>query len=247
MVMQSVLSGVSEERKALVQRVGAADRQRLDQYFTAVRQLEQQVDLQLKPPAPAVACTVPAKIEQQEIGTDVVEAANSHKLFTDMLVMAVACNQTRVVNMLYSNSGSALRMKGVPSTHHICSHEEAVDPATGMQAQCSVFLNEAWKNMRYFLQAFSQVKEGDRSLLDSMLVLIHSDTEVARTHTINGIPIMLAGKAGGRVKSGLHIPGSAQPVTRIGYTAMMAMGVSLDGWGTKSLHTNQPISEILAA
>ena len=246
MVMQSVLSAVSDQRKALVAKAGAADRQRLDQYFTSVRELEQQVELQLKPPAPAVACTVPGKVEEQEIGTDVTQAANSHKLFTDMLAMALTCNQTRVVNMVYSNSGSVLRMKGVPATHHITSHEEGVDTKTGMQLKCNDFLVEAWRNLNYFMKVMATTKEGDRSLLDSMLLMAHSDSEIARTHTINGIPIMLAGKAGGKVKSGLHVPGADRPVTQIGYTVMQAMGVPMDAWGSKSLRTNKTISEIFA-
>ena len=79
-----------------------------------------------------------------------------------------------------------------------------------MQKTHALFLNETWGNLNYFLKTMSSFKEGDRSLLDSMLVLIHSDCEMARTHTINGIPIMLAGKAGGKIKSGIS-RGGRQP------------------------------------
>lgn len=246
MVMQSVLSGVTDQRKALMAKAGAADRQRLEQYFNSVRELEQQVALQLQPPAPAVACKVPEKMEEQETGSDVTVMANNHKLFTEMLAMALACNQTRVVNVLYANPFSAARIKGVPSTHHITSHEEPVDAATGMQLKHTEFLNEAWRNLNHFVKTMASVKEGDRSLLDNMLLMAHSDSEIARTHTVNGIPIMLIGKAGGKVKSGIHVPGDNRPVTQIGYTAMQVMGVPLEAWGTKSLRTDRAISEILA-
>src|ERR1700743_800182 len=61
MVRKSVLSGVSDQREALLKQVGAADRQRLDEYFTAVRQLEQQLDIQLQKPEPLAACTNPGQ------------------------------------------------------------------------------------------------------------------------------------------------------------------------------------------
>jgi hypothetical protein len=247
MVMQSVLSAVKEDRQALMARAGAADRQRLDQYFSSLRQVEQQVAIQLEKPAPALACAVPTTVAETKIGTDVEDAAANHRLFVQLLAMALACNQTNVFNIVYSNSGSNLRMKGVSQTHHICSHEESVDAQSGIQVKTTSFLDRAWECQAEALATFAAFKEGDRTLLDSMLMLMHSDCEVARTHTIDGIPIILAGKAGGRIKTGLHVSGnSIEPVSRIGLTAMTAMGVSLDGWGGQSMRTAKPIAEILA-
>ncbi len=246
MAIHSVLSSVKDQRAALMRKAGAADRRRLDQYFTSIRQLEQQVALQLERPAPAVACAVPGRLPETEVGTDIEQARTNHQMFTDMLAMALACNQTRVVNMVYSNSASSLRMKGVGATHHAISHEESIDPEAGVQKTHAVFLKEAWINLNYFLKALSSIREGDRSLLDGMLVMIHSDTETARAHTINGIPIMLAGKAGGKIKSGLHVPGVNRPASQIGYTAMLALGAAPGAWGGRSMRTNTPISEIIA-
>ena len=62
---------------------------------------------------------------------------------------------------------------------------------------------------------------------DSMLMLMHSDCEVARTHTVDGIPIILAGKAGGRIKAGMHLAGnSIEPVSRIGRSLRCRMAPS---------------------
>ena len=246
MATRSVLSAVTDQREALMRRAGADDRRRLDQYFTSIRQLEQQVALQLERPAPAMACTVPRAPDETAVGTDIEEARTNHKIFTDIMAMALACNQTRVVNMVYSNSASVLRMKGVGATHHATSHEEGVDPVTRTQKIHALFLKDVWGNIQYFLKTLSSIKEGDRSLLDNMLVLIHSDCELARTHTVNGIPIMLAGKASGKIKPGMHIPGNNRPVSQIGYTAMLAMGAAPESWGTGSMRTASPISEILA-
>lgn len=68
MARQSVLSSVKEEREELVRSLGAADRQRLDQYFTSVRQMEQQLGQMLEKPAPAEACIVAKEPGQAALG-----------------------------------------------------------------------------------------------------------------------------------------------------------------------------------
>ena len=87
--------------------VGAEDRQRLDQYFSGLRDLERQLDKQLEKPEPRPACVrPPAPPQDPPAGLDVELVATRHKLMTDLLVMAVACDQTRVFNMLFSDTAS---------------------------------------------------------------------------------------------------------------------------------------------
>jgi hypothetical protein len=102
---------------------------------------------------------------------------------------------------------------------------------------------EAWL---YFVSALDKVKEGDKTLLDNTLVFAHSETEFAKFHTIDNMPIMIAGSAGGKIKSGLFVDGAGSPVSRVGLTVMQAMGVPMDRWGTKSMETNRTITEIMA-
>jgi hypothetical protein len=241
MATQSVLSAVKEQRTALMREAGRADRRKLDEYFTLVRRLEQQIALQRQPLAPADGATASGRGGDADVG----QARTNHKLFTDLLAMAVASNQTRVVNLVYSASGNP-RMRRAPFAPRGARYQAPAHETAKAEEPHELLLEKPWSDLDYFLKTFSSIKEGDRSLLDSMLVLIHSDTDTSRTHTIDRIPIMLAGKAGGRIKSGIHVPGGAKPVTDIGYSAMVAMGVSLSAWGTRSLRATQPISEIMA-
>ena len=57
---------------------------------------------------------------------------------------------------------------------------------------------------------------------------------------------MTAGSAGGRIKTGVHIAGNGEPVTRIALTAQQVMGLSVERWGGGSMDTNQPLAELLA-
>ena len=83
-------------------------------------------------------------------------------------------------------------------------------------------------------------------MLDNTLVLAHSETEFAKFHTIDNIPIMTAGSAGGKMKTGIYVDGQGSPVSRVGLTLQQVMGVPVDRWGTKSLETNKRISEVIA-
>ena len=81
--------------------------------------------------------------------------------------------------------------------------------------------------------------------LDNSLVFATSETSWARVHTIDSLPNYLAGKAGGRMKTGIHVVGGGDPVTRIGLTVQKLMGMQVEKWGTKSLQASKPITDIV--
>ena len=244
---RSVLSGVSEQRAALVQSVGAADRQKLDQYFTSVRQLENQLDVELTKPAPLQACMTPSGApKERPVDANIDNVFHNYKMMTDILVMALACDQTRVFNMMFSNPASALTTIGSTITHHQLTHEEAVDPDLGYQPKSTYFVNRIMEGWSYFVSALDNVKEGDRTLLDNSLVFAHSETEFAKYHTIDNIPMMTAGSAGGRMKSGIYVDGAGDPVSRVGLTLQQLMGISTGRWGTRNMETSKSIGELFA-
>ena len=74
---------------------------------------------------------------------------------------------------------------------------------------------------------------------------IASAPRAARIHSISGIPMMTAGSAGGRIKTGIHVSAIGEPVTRVGFTIQQVMGVPVEKWGQGSMQTSKPVSEIL--
>ncbi len=246
MLRKSVLSAVAEHRGSFLGDLGAADKARLEQYFTSLRQLEQQLDLQLQKPPPAEACAVSKGPKDGPVGTEISQATANHAVMADLLAMAVACNQTRVFNMVFSDSASSLRKAGSSTTHHQLTHEEQVDASLGYQPQATWFVEQSMAAFGTFVRALAAVKEGDGTLLDNMLLFAHSDTQFAKTHSIDGIPIVLVGKAGGRIRTGVHIDGNGDPISRVGLTVQQIMGVSVDRWGAGSMQTSKNIAELLA-
>ena len=244
MARRSVLSAVTEQRQALASRLGASDKQRLDQYFTSLRQLEKQLDVELTKPEPMQACVVPGRIPDRPVNAEIENVMRNHEIMSDLLVMALACDNTRVFNMNFNNGASSLTRIGSTITHHQLTHEEVLDNRLGYQPEATFFVNRIMAAWTYFVKALDSVKEGDRTLLDNTLVFAHSETEFAKFHTIDNIPMMTAGSGGGRIKTGIHVAGGGTPVSRVGLTLQQAMGVAVDRWGTDSMETNKPVREL---
>ncbi|MFC4595849.1 DUF1552 domain-containing protein [Sphingobium tyrosinilyticum] len=246
MARQSVLSSVADQRKALEARVGARDKERLDQYFTALRQTEQQLALQLRKPPALEACVVPAKpIAAAPPNNQIEHVIENHKVMSQLLAMALACNQTRVFNVNFNNNASSLTKAGSTISHHQLTHEEPIDAKLGYQPESTWFVERCMEAFGTFVDILGQFKEGDGTLLDHSLVMAHSETNFAKAHTVDGIPMMLAGRAGGKVKTGLHIAGGGSPATRVGLTMQQIMGVPVDNWGADSMRTSKTVSEIM--
>ena len=184
----------------------AVDQARLDEYFTSIRQLESQLALQLEKPPANEMCRVPPSPADQEFvqrpgGVEIDAVHATHKIMTDILVMAVACNQTRVFNMVYSDNFSSLRRAGETYTHHVLTHEEPTDLKLGYQPTAFWFNCKSMEACAQFLQAFRNVKEGAGTLLDNMLVFANSETSFARIHSVDNIPVMTLDRKSTRLNS----------------------------------------------
>ena len=247
MVRKSVLSGVMDELKTYHQKVGAEDKARLDQYLTGLRHLEQQFDQQLTKPEPIAACHPGAapKDEDMKLGNDSALVQQRHKMMTDLLAMAVACDQTRVFNMAYAAAFSNTAKPGYDKPHHTCTHEDPVDDKLGYQPIVSWYTRRCMEGFAYFVSAFANIKEGDGTLLDNTLIIADTDSGLARMHTLEGLPMFTAGRAGGRVKTGLHIDMKGTSYAKMGFTAMRTMGMDISSFGDRSNTSTSEISEIL--
>lgn len=245
MVRHSVLSAVSEQRKALMNSVSTADRTRLDEYFSSVRDLEQKLAVELEQPTPLPGCTVP-KVEPEDIGTLVEQVRKTQKQFAQLIAHAMSCGQTRVFNLTLGSSFSRLRVEGEPNAYHGLTHEEPVDPQLGYQVKCKWLAEQSMDFFKDFVLALDAIPEGEGTLLDRTLVFAFTDHGEARMHSMKRYPIITAGSGGGRMKTGLHIAEEGDAATRVGLTIQQVFGVTAGSWGTESNRAAKPISEVLA-
>ncbi len=244
MLRQSVLSVVGEDRKRLEQQVGSHDRQRLDQYFSSVRQLEQQIDVLLAGPPDLESCQKAPQPGSESLGNEVSQSRLTNQLMAEILSFALACDQTRVFSMMFSFRISGLRQQGSNAQHHQLTHDEAVDSELGYQPNATQFIYDSMEAWVDFIERLAAIPEGDGTLLDNTLVWGHSDVSFAKVHGIIGLPMMIAGRAGGRIRPGVHVPGNASLTTRVGLTIQQVMGLNRERWGADSMEATLPVSEI---
>lgn len=246
MLRQSVLSAITDQRRALEAGVGAADRARLEQYYTSVREMEEKLSAELTKPAKAEACVVPeAPTETARSGQiDIVN--DNNKLMAALMGMALACNQTKIFSVVHSAAGSSAYLPGDPSIYHLHTHDEPVDPQLGYQPVSSQLAGLSFTGYADFVRALSEVPEAGGSLLDHTLLFGFSDTGNARTHSTDNIPMFFAGGAGGKHKMGTHVRGGGEPVSRVSLTAQQLVGMPIGEFGQGAMKTAKPMTEVIA-
>ena len=245
MAKRSVLSAIKDERAAIQADLGAEDRARLDQYFTSLRQVELQVDMQLTKPEPLAACSKAGDPGEDKAVSDQLDISiATHKIMGPLLAHALLCDQTRSVRMMFTDSTPGLRVAGDATTYHTYSHQEA---PSGDQEKCKFFSMQIAEQLAEFIKTMDSFKEGDSTLLDQSLVVATTDNGLAFTHQLTNLPMFTAGKAGGLIKTGQYLNMANDPATRLGLTAMNTFKVPVSKFGTNSMETSHPIVEIMGS
>ena len=247
MMQKSVLSAVAEDRKRVMDKLGASDRARMDQYFTSVRQTELQMEAELQRP------NIEAKFSIPDAPSGDIVANNAWPnlqvttpLMARLGAIALATDQTRVFNLSVAAPQNGMFVPGDPLGFHQSTHEEPIDPKLGYQPRVAEYNVESMQLFAALLKELDTIQEGDGTLLDHSLVMAFTDQSYARIHAVDGLPVLLAGGAGGRIKTGYHVAGDNSPVSRVGLTVQKALGMSLDSWGQDSLFVRSPYTELLA-
>ena len=197
---RSVLDAVRGQFSAVQARVGAADRARLEAHAASIREIELRLDLM---PAATAACraVVPPAAPASPTTNDSFPAVGALQM--DLLALALTCDLTRVASLQWSRSVSQTRFTwlGIRDGHHELSHLADDDaPAVGKLTQINTWYAQQFA---YLVAKLAAAQETDGSrLLDSSLLLWCNDLGKGNTHKGEKAPYVLAGKAGGAVRTG---------------------------------------------
>jgi hypothetical protein len=246
MLRQSVLSAVKDQRQALMAGVGKADQIKLDQYFTSLRDMENQLAIQLQKPEKCAACAPPAAPKEMPRSASVEAVRANTRTMAKLLAMGLACNQTRVFNFVHTAGTSETYIAGQSKIYHQITHDEPIDAKLGYQPETSKLASLVMEALGDFLVELDAIKEGTGSVLDNSLIMAFSDTGYAKIHSIENIPMFLAGRAGGRHKAGQHIHTTGESVTRVSLTAMQLVGAPVGEFGSGTMKTARPITDVIA-
>ncbi len=185
---KSILDAVLEDSREVQQLLGGADKAKLDEFMTALRQVEMKASSAM--PELGGGCTMPAP-----------SAVSDHQALVswmnEVMVLALSCDMTRVITFMWANSSSELVQLGLE--HHKAQVHGGFQ-TTGVEVNKLTV-----SNLSSFLQKLDGIMEGDRSLLDNSLVHFTSEFGNADGHRTERLPIVLAGSAGGAVRQGQHL------------------------------------------
>ncbi|MDO9478295.1 MAG: DUF1552 domain-containing protein [Pseudohongiella sp.] len=246
MLRQSVLSAVTEQRQSLLRSVGHDDQIKLEQYFTSLREMENQLAVQLQRPEPREACVLPDTPAEMARAASVDVVNSNTRVMARLLAMGLACDQSRVFNFIHTGGTSETYVAGQSKIYHQITHDEPTHAQLGYQPESSKLAGLVMEGFGAFLEELDAVKEGSGTLLDNCLVFAFSDTGYAKIHSLENIPMMLAGGAGGRHKAGQHIHAPGESVTRVSLTAMQLAGAPVGEFGTGSMRTARAVSDVIA-
>ena len=196
---RSVLDYVREDALRLRRALGRKDREKLDEYLAAVRQLERRIestervqDRAAHPLAPLLPARVP-------------EDRREHiRLLEDVLVLAFRMDRTRVATFMLANAGSnqPYPFLGVPEGHHELSHHGGDDAKIRKVRAINRF---HVSQFAYLLQRLQEVPEGDGTLLDHSVVVYGSGISDGNRHNHEDLPLLVAGRGGGALHPGRHV------------------------------------------
>ena len=195
---KSVLDFIREDTRSLASKITYTDRQKLGEYFTSIREIEQRMDRVAQMPAiqPPPGAQAPEGVPG--------DYAEHLKLMCDMMVLAFQSDITRVCTFVLANEGSNKNypMLGVREGHHELSHH-------GHDAEKIRKIREINKfhvaQLAYLVGKLKSIREGDGTLLDHCMIAYGSGNSDGDRHNHDDLPLLLAGRGGGTIQTGRHV------------------------------------------
>jgi Protein of unknown function (DUF1552) len=234
---RSILDDVRDQATSFRANLGADDRDRLDEYLTSVRELEQRLGVDekwRKTPKPKVNVPPPKDISNRS------DLIGRTRLLFDLAHLAVQTDSTRLITIMLAGATSAPPIPGVTQGHHDLSHH-GKDP--GKLAQLKLIEVECMKVLRELLAKLKQSQEGGQTLLDRTTVYLGSNLGDASSHSTRNLPIIVAG---GGFRHGQHLafdPQNPPPMCNLFVSMLQRLGIEADKFstGTGTLAGLEPV------
>jgi hypothetical protein len=237
----SVLDLVRDDITRLQGTLGTNDRRRLDAHLTGVSELRSRI-LAL-PPELTGSCAIPDEVTAS--GGSLREVID---LQADLLAMAFACDLRQIATIQFTGSVGFTVFPGMSAGHHDLTHQDIPEAQDNVHAT-TVHTMECFSSL---MQKMRAMPEGAGNVLDNSLWLATSDLSEGLTHSVADYPIVLAGGAGGAMRTpGVHVRGERNLGFRkntndVLMTILRAMGSPRQSIGSGATASSSVVSEVLA-
>jgi hypothetical protein len=193
---KSILDFALDDANRLKTSLGATDRRKLDEYLTAVREIEQRIEM-----AEKYAAAMPDFQKPKGVPKDYEQHI---RLMYDLLALSFQTDTTRVSTFIMAHDGSNRSYKfiDVPEGHHDLSHHGGNEEKKQKIAKINRF---HMTQFAYFLGKLKTIQEGEGTLLDNCMIVYGSGIGDGNRHNHDDLPVLLAGKGGGSLTPGRHV------------------------------------------
>ncbi len=219
---RSVLDLAMDDVARLQKKVGARDRMTVDEYLTAVRDVEQRIQR-----AEKRTDTGNLLLPEQPVG--IPDAFDDHaKLMLDLNLLAFQADVTRVVAFQISRelSGRAYPWIGVPDGHHTVSHHQLDPEKIAKATKINAYHMSLYARL---IEKMKNTPDGDGTLLDHSLLMYGTGMGDSDHHTPVNLPVVLAGGARGQLEGNRHLVYPVDtPAMNLGVTLLDKLGVHVD-------------------
>jgi hypothetical protein len=233
-----VLDAVKSDIDELQGKLGQADRMRLEQHLDSIRQVEQVIDNGTDVGGNCMLPDMPAPVNGGLYAHD--NAPALWQVQTELLVMALACDLTRVATLQWREAlggDSTFTWLGHTETHHDISHKGDGDPV-GQQQMIDIN-NWFAQQFAYMLELMSAVQESGGSLLDNSLVVWCNELSHGNAHDHRDVPFVLAGSCGGELRTGRHVQYAGAYHNDLLVSLARAMGLGITTFGNPAYCTGE--------
>lgn len=215
---KSLLDFVREDTKSLERQLGYNDHQKLEEYLTGVREIEQRIQRaegfgELPDPHAETPAGIPS-----DYGAHM-------DIMYDLLAMAFQTDSTRIATLLLAGDGTnrAFPEIGIPEGHHYCSHHRMNPELMDKVAQIDLYYMQHFAR---FLGRLNEMKDVDgSSILQNSMVVYGCGNADGNRHTHDNLPVILAGGGGGTLQTGRHADMGSVPMSNLFLSMADRMGV----------------------
>lgn len=246
-VRKSVLDAVLADGTSLQQKLGSADKQRLQQHLDSIRAIEQRLMTSSSGGTgqPAACTNPPAPTAGKDTNSEAPPDVNS--AMCDLSMLALSCDRTRVLSFVFSLPAAHVYYRHLGSNmnadfHDTICHGDAGDQSN--QPRVDTGVHYVITCLNEFLTKMQATAHGASNLLDQSLVFVTSDTAWGKIHTNTEWPVLLAGKAGGKLQGDGHYNFSGDNLSKALLTVSQIMGSPATSFGSGAGAVTSPLTGI---
>ena len=225
----SILDSVLEETAGLTNQLGKADTSKLAEYLDSIREVERGIE--------AAESQVAESLELPDRPVGIPGTFEDHcKTMFDLQLIAFRADITRVFSMVMARelSGRSYANIGVPGNHHLISHHRNDAQLMEQKAKIDTYHIQM---LGYFIDKLRTTPDGDGSLLDHSLLLFGSGMGDGNLHRHSDLPVLMAGKLGGKFQTGYHLAYKTDtPMSNLLVTILDNVGVPIEKVGDSTGH-----------